>query len=376
MLIILILAVTAVVAWGYLSLGHGLFWVPLLPKLCIGPQAWPSVDIIVPARNEADALPTSLPSLLSQDYAGDWRVILVNDHSTDRTSEIALKIATDLGKSDRLTVINAPDLPAEWVGKVAAMNAGATASNAAFILFTDADIRHAPASLHQLVARAEARKLDLVSRMVKLNCASFAEKLLIPPFVFFFAMLYPFRRSNSPRSKVAAAAGGTMLIRRAMLVKIGGLACIKSALIDDCSLARAVKDGGGSIELMLTNSIQSLRPYPHITDVWGMVSRTAYTQLRYSPLLLLGTIAGMTVLYILPPALLLLGTTWPTLALGMLGWLMLTLIYMPMVRFYGLNRAWALTLPLAAFVYGAATLDSARLYHQGKGGQWKGRSQA
>ena len=353
-----------------------MFWKPLLPPLDPMPAQLPAVDIVVPARNEAESLPHSLPSLLTQDYAGEWRVILVDDHSNDGTADIAKKIAADLHKENRLTVISAPDLAQGWRGKVAAMNAGASTGTATFILFTDADIRHAPYSLRRLVARAEVAKLDLVSRMVMLNCKSFAEKLLIPAFVFFFAMLYPFRRANDPQSHVAAAAGGTMLLRRSMLDRIGGMECIKSALIDDCSLARAVKNAFGKIELTLARDIESLRPYPHIRDVWQMVARTAYTQLRHSPLMLAGTIIGMSVLYIAPVLLFLLAPTLGGLLTGFLAWFIITTLYLPMIRFYDLPRAWALTLPVAAFVYAAATLDSARLYRQGKGGQWKDRSQA
>jgi hopene-associated glycosyltransferase HpnB len=211
--------------------------------------------------------------------------------------------------------------------------------------------------------------------MVKLNCASFAEKLLIPSFIFFFAKLYPFRRANNPKSRVAAAAGGAMLLRRSALDKIGGLGSIRGALIDDCGLARAIKDAGGKTELTLTRDIESLRPYPHIRDVWRMVARTAYTQLRHSPTLLVGTLLGLVLLYVVPPLLFLLAPTREALAVGLLTWLMMTAVYMPMVRFYGLHRAWALTLPVAALVYGAATIDSARLYRRGKGGQWKGRAQ-
>jgi hopene-associated glycosyltransferase HpnB len=212
--------------------------------------------------------------------------------------------------------------------------------------------------------------------MVRLNCESFAEKLLIPAFVFFFAKLYPFRRANDPGARVAAAAGGVMLVRRAMLDGIGGLTVIKSALIDDCSLARVIKDAGGKIELTLTTDIVSLRPYPHISDIRKMIARTAYTQLSLSPLLLLGTIVGLAFLYLSPVLLFLFAPTPLALGTGLLAEILMTAIYIPMVVFYRLPWFWALTLPLAAFVYAAATIDSARLYYLGKGGQWKGRAQA
>lgn len=373
---LLILCFIALTAWLYLAFAHNRFWQTLLPAASPEPAAWPSVDIIVPARNEAESMPVAMPALLAQDYPGAWRVILVDDHSTDGTGEIAASVAQDMDAESRLQIIVAPKLAEGWSGKVAAMNAGLTHSKADYILFTDADILHAPNSLRSLVARAVDGRLAMVSRMVRLNCESFAERLLIPAFVFFFAMLYPFRAANDPRSKVAAAAGGTMLVRRDMLDSAGGLARIKGALIDDCSLARLIKNAGGSIELTLTNDIESLRPYPHIADIWRMVARTAYTQLRTSPLMLAGTLGGLALLYLLPPLAFFLSGGAETALLGLIAWFISAALYLPMIRFYNLGAVWALTLPLSALVYGAATFDSARLYHQGKGGQWKGRAQA
>ncbi len=344
----LTLTSTALAAWLYLALFRGRFWQLLLDSSAPEPPAWPSVDIIVPARNEAEALPRSLPSLLRQNYPGVWHIILVDDHSTDDTGEIA--------RASGVTVVTTSDLPPGWTGKVAAMNAGVARSNADYILFTDADIEHPADSLRRLVAEATGQQLDLISRMVRLHCETFAEKLLIPAFVFFFAMLYPFRRANDPRSKVAAAAGGVMLVKRPALDAIGGLERIKSALIDDCALAKAIKANGGQIELTLSDDILSLRRYPRVMDIHRMIARTAYTQLNYSPLLLLGTCVGMTLLFLVPPV-------WP------LMWL----LYLPMVRLYRLPAQYALTLPLAAIVYVVATIDSARLHWSGKGGQWKGR---
>jgi len=357
----------------YLALGHGKFWSPLLPNSAQNPANLPTLDIIVPARNEADALPRSLPSLLNQDYSGQWRVILVDDHSEDGTRETAKQIAADMGKSDRLEVVEAPDLSQGWSGKVAAMNAGVARSSADLILFTDADISHSPSHASQLVAEAQSKSLDLTSRMVMLRCETFAERLLIPAFVFFFAMLYPFRRANDPTSKTAAAAGGVMLVRRTILNKIGGMECIKSALIDDCSLAKAIKTAGGHIQLTLTNDAESLRPYPHINDVWQMVARTAYTQLRYSPLLLVGTVIGMAILFLAPPVVFLFASSGTAVLLSLFAYIAMTAVYAPTVKFYGLTWPCALSLPVAAFIYIAATIDSAKRYYQRKGGQWKGR---
>jgi len=373
---IIFLGLAVVVAWAYLTFAYGSFWIPLFPESAPLRAQMPSVDIIVPARNEAKILPLSLPSLLTQEYSGSWRIILIDDHSDDGTADIAREIALKAGKQDRLTVISAPDLPEGWSGKVAAMNTGVLYSISEMILFTDADIRHHPKSLERLVARALDKNLDLVSRMVRLHCSSFAEKLLIPAFVFFFAMLYPFRRVNNPRSEVAAAAGGTMLVRRASLDKIGGLAAIKSALIDDCSLAKALKDHRQMIELTLTNDIRSLRAYPEIKDIWTMIARTAYTQLRYSPLMLAGTILGLCFMYLLPLVLFLFAPTMLPAVFGLVAYVLMTAIYIPTVTAYNQPWYWALTLPAAAMVYAAATVASARLYHKGKGGLWKGRTQA
>ena len=375
MTFILYMCVLSLLAWIYLALAHGFFWLPLLPETDPSLNHYPSVDIIVPARNEAEALVSSLPSLLAQKYPGPWRIFLIDDNSSDQTANVAMRIAAKLAQSARLTVITAPGLSPGWSGKVAAMHAGVEASQAPIILFTDADIIHTSDSLIHLVDHAEQKKIDLVSRMVLLHRGSFAEKLLIPAFVFFFAMLYPFRRANNPLSPVAAAAGGVMLLRRSTLDKIGGLPCIKSALIDDCSLAKAVKISGGKTELTLTRESESSRPYPYIRDVWAMVARSAYTQLHYSLLWLAATCVGMAVLYI-SPSLMFIAPTPLVVGFGLLVWLIMTVLYTPMIRFYGLQWAWALTLPVAALVYAAATVDSARLYYQGKGGQWKGRSQA
>ncbi|HUY69395.1 MAG TPA: glycosyltransferase [Alphaproteobacteria bacterium] len=376
-----ILSALSLAGWLYLTFAHGKFWQPLFAPPANDPAAWPSVDIIVPARDEAASLPRSLPSLLEQDYKGAWRIILVDDHSSDGTGDVARKLAAAAGQSERLTVIAAPDLKEGWSGKVAAMDSGVAQSRADFILFADADIRHAPRSLTGLVAGAEARKLDLASRMVTLHCASLAEKFLIPAFVFFFAMLYPFARANDPDSGVAAAAGGAMLVRRTALDNIGGLARIKSKLIDDCALARVIKDSGGGretpgrIELALIREIESLRVYPAFGDVRRMIARTAFTQLCHSPLYLAGTLLGMGLMFLLPMSMAMFGSS-AAAWIGATAWFVMGILYMPMVIFYRLSPLWAFTLPAAALFYMGATIDSARLYWQGKGGQWKGRSQA
>ncbi len=366
-----VISIISLLAWSYLALSHGRFWQPFFPRESPAPDTWPSVDIIVPARNEAEALPQSLPSLLDQDYPGEWRIILVDDHSSDGTADVARKLG-----GDRITIINAPELETEWKnGKLAALNAGVAQSTADYILFTDADILHSSDNLSALMSRAVERNLGLVSLMVKLHCETFAEKLLIPAFVFFFAMLYPFRRANDPRSSLAAAAGGVILLRRVALDKIGGLASIKSQLIDDCALAREIKKSGEHIELGLSPDVKSLRVYPKIADVWRMVARTAYTQLHYSPLYLLGTIIGLCLLFLVPTLFPIFGSYLVAEA-GLAAWLIMTILYLPTIRLYELPPAWAFMLPAAAIIYMVATVDSARLYWQGKGGMWKGRSAA
>jgi len=368
--------------WVYLALFHGNFWKPLLDdKEAPAPILWPSIDIIIPARNEADVLPQSLPSILSQEYPGPWRVILIDDHSTDGTSAIALKVAEKIDRDNKLLIIRAPELKDGWSGKLSALNAGASRSIGEYLLFTDADILHPKDGLRRLVTKAVADKLDLHSLMVKLCCKSRAEKFLIPAFVHFFALIYPFRLVRDRRSRVAAAAGGIMLIKQKALSNIGGLESIKSALIDDCTLAAAVKKCGGEnksrgkILLTLTNDFFSLRPYDHLADIWHMIARTAFTQLRYSALLLLGTVLGLGFLFLAP--IFAVSLCMPLITeLGFATLIIIFYTYMPMVRFYGLSSWWAFTLPAAVIVYLGATIDSAIKYWQGNGGNWKDRAQA
>ena len=369
-------------SWVWLLQWHGNFWHILLPRAPrSAPESWPEVAIIVPARDETEVLPRSLPGLLAQDYPGAWRIILVDDHSGDGTAAAATAIAAAAGMSGRLTVTQPPALPAGWSGKVHAMDWGVRQAGdaAAYYLFTDADILHAPHSLRLLMARSLADRVDLHSLMVKLRCRSFWEKLLVPAFVYFFQMLYPFTWSNAPGSRVAAAAGGTMLVRRAALEEAGGLAAIRGAIIDDCALARAIKfrasrEPPRTLLTLTTAEARSLRRYETLDSLWRMISRSAFTQLRYSWLLLALTVLGLFVVFIMPLLLLFAGGPW---MIGGLAAIVLMLYsYMPMVQFYGLNFMYSATLPLAAALYLLATLDSARLYAMGRGGAWKGRVQA
>jgi hopene-associated glycosyltransferase HpnB len=376
----LIIGALSLGCWIYLLLFNGLFWLERPSPPPPEPPDWPPAAAVVPARNEAETIARAVGSLLTQDYPGFFRVFLVDDSSSDGTAEIARQLSKDIRAEERLSIVTAPPLPAGWSGKVWAMSAGVREACRMgplpeFFLFTDADIHHPPNNLKRLVARAEAgRPLGLVSLMARLNCTSFAEKWMIPAFVFFFAMLYPFRKVNDPASRTAGAAGGVMLARRRILEQSGGLEAIRDALIDDCSLAALMKKYSG-IWLGLSEETLSLRQYLGIGPIWRMVARTAFTQLRYSGWMLAGTLAGLVIAYLAPPLLLLSGSK-AGILLGAAAWLLMAVSFLPTVRFYGLPAAWSLTLPGTALVYAVATFDSARLYWMGKGGEWKGRAQA
>ena len=373
-------AALALAAWLYLAILHGRFWRadqrldPAPPP----PSTWPEIVALIPARDEADVVGRAVASLLAQDYPGAVSVVLVDDRSTDGTAEAARAAA---GGDARLTAIQAPPLEPGWTGKLWAMNAGLGHAlrahpEARFVLLTDADIAHERSALRRLVAKAEAERRDLVSLMVKLHCVGVWERLLIPAFVFFFQKLYPFPRVNDPGNRTAGAAGGCMLVRRTALARIGGLAPIKGALIDDCALARAIK-AGGPIWLGLAEASASLRPYDGLGGIWRMVARTAFTQLRFSVLLLAGTVLGMAVLYAAPPIAAILGilsACWTMVALGAAGWLLMAALYRPTQRLY-VRPAWeSALLPVAALLYLLMTLSSAVAHWRGRGGAWKGRT--
>ncbi|MEH2391386.1 MAG: glycosyltransferase [Nostoc sp.] len=353
-------------------------------------QSLPMVCAVVPARNEAQLLPSTLRSLLLQDYPGSLKVFLVDDRSTDGTANFAEGVAHTLGKPEQLHIISGESLPPGWSGKLWAVEQGIKSASLFapdYFLLTDADIEHDPGNLRRLVAKAVQDDLDLVSVMVRLRCESFWEKLLIPAFVFFFQKLYPFRWVNNPNNPTAAAAGGSILIAREALERIGGIQVIRQALIDDCALANAVKQIGrqsnsfspaspGRIWLGLSTLTQSVRPYNSLATIWDMVARSAYTQLNYSPLLLLGTLVGMPLIYLVPPMCIILGAVWGNWAIaltGLLGWFLMTLAYYPTIRFYKCSPWLALSLPAIAFLYTLMTLDSALRHWQGRGGAWKGR---
>ena len=343
------------------------------------PAAWPAVVAVIPARDEADVVGESLASLLQQDYAGPFAIVLVDDESRDGTAEAARACASGANAADRLTVVAGKPLPPGWAGKLWAMKQGidhveSLPDAPAYLLLTDADIAYAPDTLTSLVRRAQNRGLVLTSLMAKLRCETFAERALIPAFVFFFQMLYPFAWVNRPDSATAAAAGGCMLVRRDALATIGGIEKIRTALIDDCALGRELKRVG-PIWLGLTRRAQSLRAYPRVADVRRMVARSAYHQLGYSPLLLGATAAGLALTFLAPPFLALFASGLAR-ALGLAVCALMALAFQPMLRFYRVSPLWGLALPAIAALYLAFTLDSAYQHWRGRGGLWKGRVQA
>ena len=356
-------------AWIYLLLLRGGFWRVPASAEPVAAAANKSVAAVVPARNEQTVIGKAITSLVNQDYTGPFHVFLVDDHSTDATIQAA-------GSHDRLSIVHAGPIPAGWTGKLWAVSEGlkqAERLQPDYILLTDADIVHAPESLSRLLARAQAEDSDLTSWMVKLRCNTAAERALVPAFVFFFFMLYPPAWIANRRYKTAGAAGGCMLIRRSALERIGGIASIRGELIDDCALARTVKPGG-RVWLGLTESAHSIRPYETFAEIGRMISRSAFTQLHHSAWLLAATIAGMAAIYLAPPLLLM--TRDPlAILLGLAAWTLMSISYLPMLRFYKRSPGWAPLLPLIALFYMGATVDSALRYWTGKGGEWKGRIQ-
>ena len=360
-------AAVALLAWAYLLLFHGRFWQAGPVLMPARPEHAPAVDMVIPARNEAEGIGAAVRSLLAQDYAGALQIILVDDRSTDGTGDVARAIV-----DDRLVVIAGAERPPGWSGKLWAVEQGVARSSAGLVLLTDADILHDPAHVATLVAKAERDRLDLVSEMVALRVVSPAERALVPAFVFFFQLLYPFAHANDPAHRTAAAAGGTMLVRRAALERIGGIASLRGALIDDVTLAARIKQGG---PIYLGHSLlaRSLRPYPGAADIWRMVARTAYVQLRFSPLLLLGTVFGLTLIWLAPPAVALFGHG-AARYMAAAAWAGSALSYVPTLRRFGQSPAWALALPAIAAFYLLATIGSAIDHCRGRGVVWKGRA--
>ena len=372
------IAVIPVLIWVYLLIGRGQFWrVAARRAAILPPPAARRVAVVIPARNEAAVIGTTVASLVRQSFDGVIHLIVIDDDSTDGTAEVASAAARAAGALPRLTLLRSAALPVGWTGKLWALSQGVAAAaelNADYFLFTDADTCHGPTSVASLVADAEAHDRDLVSRMVRLSTATAAERLLIPAFVFFFFKLYPPAWIAAPERKLAAAAGGCILIRPQALARAGGLQAIRSQIIDDCALARAVKDSGGRISLELTKETRSLRSYASATEIGAMISRTAFAQLRHSYLLLAATLLGLFFTYLLPAGLLLVADP-PLVYWCLTALLLMSLCYLPTVRFYSLSPLWSLCLPLIALFYAGAVIHSAVQYARGSGGKWKGRAQ-
>ena len=373
------LAAIPLAIWLYLLLARGSFW--RLSEDKIEPRRledWPHVVAVVPARNEATTISQAISSLAKQDYPGEFSIVVVDDHSEDGTAALAQQAANESGASQRLKIHSAAPLAPGWTGKLWALNEGISATSekgVEFFWFTDADIEHAPDTLRRLVFRAEKNSLDLTSLMVLLHANTFAERLLIPAFLYFFLLLYPPRWIADPNASTAGAAGGCILLRRNVLAPIGGMASIRGEVIDDCALARAVKKNGGKIWMGLTRVSVSLRGYGTFAEIRDLIARTAFTQLHYSFAFLAVALAGLFGTFLLPWILFFAypGEAWLLVDTAIA---LMTATFLLTVRFYNLSAAWALTLPFAAAFYGYATCVSAVRYWLGHGGQWKGRAQA
>jgi len=374
-----LIATVPLAIWLYLFFARGTFWklqedTSEVKSL----ERWPRVVVVVPARNEAETIARAVTSLANQDYPGDFSVVVVDDHSEDGTAAAALKAAEDADAAARFVVHSALELPQGWTGKVWALREGVRAGAEKapdYFWFTDADIEHAPDTLRRLVFRAETDSLDLTSLMVLLQAKTFPERLLIPPFLYFFLMLYPPQWIAEPKARTAGAAGGCILLRRSALERVGGLAAIQNQVIDDCALARAVKKSGGKIWMGLTRKSVSLRSYGSFSEIRDLIARTAFTQLRYSSFLLLTTLIALLATYILPWISFFEGED-PAWILAATAASLMAVSFGETVRFYRLSFLWALTLPFAAVFYAYATGISALRFWLGRGGQWKGRAQA
>jgi hopene-associated glycosyltransferase HpnB len=373
-----IIALAAATGWIYLIIARGGFWrAPQQELEAPAPATWAPVAAVIPARNEADGIGEAVDSLLRQDYPGSFSVVVVDDQSIDGTPDAVRRAAAAADATHRVTILSGAPLPKGWTGKLWAMKQGidyAQKSNPTYLLLTDADIVYSHDALARLVSGSQAGGLVLNSWMVKLRCESFAERALVPAFIFFCQMLYPFAWVRRRDRVTAAAAGGCMLVRLDALHAAGGVEAIRGELIDDCALASAMKKQG-AILLGLTERARSIRAYPKINDIRLMVVRSAYAQLGYSPLLLAGTVAGMTLIYIAPILLAVFGEGLAQI-LGLLAWGAMAVAFQPTLRLYRVSPLWGPLLPAIALSYVAFTINSAYLSLVGHGGLWKGRIQA
>lgn len=348
--------------WGMVLL---LPWQPWRNREVVEPGgekrgAFPEITVLIPARNEAALIGRTLSALARQ--AEGLRVVVIDDRSEDGTAEVARQVS-----GLRLKLLKTPPLPEGWSGKLWALEQGLRQVETPWVLLLDADIELEEGMLAAL--REKAREgFHLVSIMALLQTGSLWERLLIPPFVYFFKMLYPFRLANDPAFPVAAAAGGCILVLREALEEVGAFRSLKGALIDDCALASRVKGRGFRTWIGLSHGVVSRRRYAGLRPIWEMVARTAYVQLRFSPLLLLLCTAAMLTLFALP----LLGLFLePPLAAATLT--LMAASYLPTLLFYRLSPLWSLTLPLAGLLYLAMTWHSALRYYRGVKSVWKGR---
>lgn len=378
---LVLLSLLSLSIWLYLFFFHGRYW-HADQRLSSAPEDmkdWPDVCVVIPARNEEMTIRRTVRSLLKQDYPGSISITVVNDNSDDETAAEAVAAAETAQDQKKIEVIDGRPLEDGWVGKMWAVSQGIKATGACkYLLLTDADIEHDASSVRRLVCKAENDGLSLVSEMVILNCVSLWERVLIPAFVYFFQKLYPFPKVNKPDDRLAAAAGGSMLVNRQDLEVAGGIERIKDKVIDDCSLAAILKPVR-PIWLGLSEQTRSIRPYDNLSPIWGMVARTAYVQLRFNPLLLLGTVISMFLIYIVPVAGFLGGLgafDVACAAIGGLAWLMMWWTFLPTLELYNRSGVWGLALPIIALMYTGMTLDSARRHYLGRGGAWKGRTYA
>ncbi len=384
------ISLVSLAIWIYLLLGRGWFWrcgetddavdaSDAEARMQAAPGLWPRVVAIVPARDEASVIARSIGSLLRQDYPEHFSVVVVDDQSSDGTANSALAAARAAGAIDRVSIIGGTEVPQGWTGKLWAMHQGLAATEVGsappeFVLFSDADITFAPQTLRRLVTIARSKRTVLTSLMVKLRCQSAAERWLVPAFVFYFQKLYPFAWVNDPKRATAAAAGGCMLVKREVLASAGGLDALKNNLIDDCALAALMKRRG-PIWLGLTNHVHSLRAYPTLADFKQTVVRSAFAQLRGSPLQLAGAVVGMVTVYLAPPFFAVF-THGAAQTAGVASWILMALSFVPTLRLYGQAVVRCFALPVIAAAFTAFTLESALLYWRGHGGYWKGRFQA
>lgn len=367
--------------WLYLVLPGALIWLGILAlpwrpwstkeSLDADPEGKPDlsrITALVPARNEASVIEATLPALARQ--GDNLQIILIDDQSNDSTADVARRLHLE-----NLEVVAGKPMPCGWSGKLWALEQGRAHVDTEVTLLLDADIELKPGILATLQQKLEAEDLQAISLMAQLRMVGFWEKLLMPAFIYFFKLLYPFRLSNSPAHAVAAAAGGCILLRTSMLDKIGGFHALKDQLIDDCALAQCIKAQGGRTWIGLTHSVRSIRSYERLRSVWNTVARTAFTQLRYSNGLLVLCTLMLLAAFALPAA----GVFFASDGVRALSALTLAAMassYLPTLKYYGLSSAWAVWLPVIGILYLAMTWTSAIRHWAGEGSRWKDRTYA